>query len=229
MLFPPVCAVCGAARAGAGKHLCWDCREQFLPVVHPYCSLCGDPVSGRIDHQYVCSLCTRYPRHFSRARSAFRYEGPVAELLKHLKYHNAVWLRRELGKLLHAAARAHFALSAFDYVIPVPLHHTRLRARGFNQAGLLAGELARRMNRRCLRRVLMRRRKTPTQTRLTAAERIANVAYSFEVKNRFDLAGRSILLVDDVMTTGATVNECARVLREQGGALEVQVITLARG
>jgi len=229
VLFPPACAVCGAARAGAGRHLCWECREQVEPVTHPYCALCGDPVAGRIDHAYICTLCTRHPRHFSRARSAVRYDGPAAELLKQLKYRNAVWLRRELAAWLCLALELHFDPASFDVVIPVPLHHTRLRARGFNQAALLAVELSRRMNIRYLRGTLVRHRKTPTQTRLTAAERTANVADSFRIKRKGLLAGCRVLLVDDVMTTGATVNECARVLREQGCTEDVQVVTVARG
>ncbi|MBN1269460.1 MAG: ComF family protein [Kiritimatiellae bacterium] len=228
LVYPRSCAGCGRAGPSPSPHLCWDCLAEVHLIQPPFCSLCGNPVFGYIEHEYVCSNCTAHERHFDRARSAARFEGVVRDMLIQFKYRDAIWLAGDLAEVLHACTIAHFDPAEVDAVTFVPLYPARKRARGFNQAEELARRLARRLRKPLLRRCLARVRPTPTQTHLTALERATNVRHAFRAKWLRWLEGRRILLVDDVMTTGATVNECARTLKE-GGAARVQVVTVARG
>ncbi len=227
VVYPRVCTVCGAP-PDAGGHLCWDCRAD-LPVIQlPFCSVCGDPVEGRIDHDYVCSWCCSERPAYAMARSALRYRGPVRELLQALKYRGASHLRADLAGYLVACVSAQFPREVFDAVTGVPLHARRERERTYNQSILLARELATRLGAPLEGRCLRRDAATPTQTHLTAAQRRENVRGAFSAPDPEWVHGRRLLLVDDVMTTGATVGECARVLC-RAGAASVHVVTVARG
>jgi ComF family protein len=228
LLYPRSCEVCGKNRPEALSYLCWECHADIMPVQPPYCSLCGDPVSGRIDYSYICHFCSSTKPDFSLARSAVHYEGPVAEMLKALKYRGAIWLVPDLASLLYSLVIQHLDVDKIDAITFVPLYHSRCREREYNQAALLARQLARITGRPYMNRILIRHRKTPTQTNLTAAQRISNVKGSFKYRNKSWLEGRRILLVDDVMTTGATVNECAKTLKK-GGVQCVYVVAVARG
>jgi ComF family protein len=228
ILYPRTCAACGGPVGPDFHHVCWDCLSEVLYVRPPYCVLCGDPVEGRVDHAFTCFNCSSANPHFDRARSAARYHGVLQELLREFKYRDALWLRRDLTQLLESCATAHYDVGGdIDAVAFVPLYPARRRERGYNQAEVLAGALARRLRKPLLSHCLMRVRATRTQTNLTAWERATNVRGAFRARRR-RLEGRGILLVDDVMTTGATVNECARALKESGAA-RVYVVTVARG
>lgn len=228
LLYPRVCCACGASDPEGSTHLCWSCRERLLPVVRPYCEICGDPVSGRIDRSYVCALCHRSRPKFEKARSALRYEGPARDMLRALKFHGATWLADDLAAFLEACVQVDPDLAHVDALVAVPQYPAHRRRRGFNQAGLLARCLSKRIKRPLLRRGLVRVKQTSSQTNLTASQRADNVQGAFEHRWGRWLEGRRFLLVDDVMTTGATVRECAAVLR-RGGASRVNVLTVARG
>lgn len=228
LLYPRTCAGCGIALAGGRGQLCWDCRADVRPITPPYCSRCGNPVEGRVDHQYICFHCADAEPHFTQARCAARFEGVLPRLIHSFKYDDALWLESDLAELLHACWTTHYAERTSDAVVAVPLHPARRRARGYNQAQVLAGGLARRLGLPLWRGIVHRVRATETQTHLTARQRLHNVAGAFEAPRSVRIRDRRILLVDDVMTTGATVSECARALRKSGAA-EVLVLTLARG
>lgn len=229
LVYPRPCAGCGGAGPAEGGHLCWDCRARLTLIHAPYCVLCGDPVSGRIDHAYTCTLCDRRTVHFDSARSAVRYEGPVGGAIRALKYNRALWLVRDLTRLLEAVVRTHFEADRIDLITAVPMPAWRRWRRGFNQAELLGRDLAHILRKPFCATLISRSHYTRTQTRLTARERTANVRGAFQSGWGHPRAeGRRILLVDDVMTTGATVNECARALKACG-AQAVWVATVARG
>jgi len=210
------------------RYICWDCLADTPKVEAPFCVCCGDPVAGDVQHDFTCFSCCRKTPHFDFARSAVRYEGAVGEALRALKYDNALWVADDLAELLFACVRAEYSDADFDFVTSVPLYPARRRSRGFNQSSLLGTILARRLkcpyNEKSVRRV----RSTVTQTGLTAPQRTANVFGAFRAGFFARLNGKKILLVDDVMTTGATVDACAAALK-QGGAESVHVITVARG
>ncbi len=228
LLYPRACAHCGRPDPDAGRYLCWDCMARVDFIQPPFCELCGDPVGGRVGHAYRCALCSDRAVYFDAARSVARYDGVAGALIRDLKYHGAFWLAADLADLLAAGVRSHFETGAFDAIAAVPLHPAKQRVRGYNQSALLAAALGRRLGLPPARRCLCRLRPDRSQTHLTVPERAANVAHAFGTRWNRWLEGRRILLVDDVMTTGATVNDCARALKE-GGAAAVRVITLARG
>ena len=194
----------------------------------PFCALCGDPVAGTIDHDFTCYSCSATTPAFDGARSAARYDGVIGEALRKLKYEQALWLAPDLATLLHNCIQAEYPGLTFDLLVPVPLHHVRKRDRGYNQSAVLARELGRILGRKSRAGLLRRIHPTISQTNLTAKERLSNVAKAFQYKRGKQLAGQKVLLVDDVMTTGATVNACANALKK-GGAASVHVITAARG
>ncbi|MEI6891135.1 MAG: ComF family protein [Pontiella sp.] len=228
VLYPRNCMGCGISSPKAFRYLCWDCWSDAPHIEAPFCACCGDPVAGSVDHEFICYSCSAQKPAFDGARSAARYDGVVGEGLRRLKYEKAWWLVPDLAELLLKGMRAEYSDLTFDWIVPVPLHPIRQRKRGFNQSGLLARELGRRIGRASGRSLLRRIKPTSTQTNLTAPQRLSNVQNAFESRCHERLAGQSILLVDDVMTTGATVNACAKALKK-GGAQSVHVLTVARG
>jgi ComF family protein len=226
-LFPPLCHVCRSFISQAGAvHICQDCREQMPGVGHPLCTVCGLPFLGaRADH--LCGACQTSKPSFDSARAALVYEGHCRDLIHAYKYRYKTHLRRPLALLTAEYLSEHIAAVRPDLIVPVPLHVRRIRSRGFNQAVLLGELLAREwklpLNRQALRRI----RWTEPQINLSAAERRNNVKGAFAVADTASVNKRSVLLVDDVYTTGSTVEECARVLKA-AGASEVTVVTVAR-
>ena len=228
LIFPRVCAGCGGRVGDAAGHLCWDCQAQLPFVRQPYCLHCGDPVEGRVDEAFTCHSCDELQPAFDYARSVVRYRGPVQRMIQDFKYNAAHWLAPDLVRLLAAGLQTAPEFGDFAGICCVPLHRVKQRTRGYNQAALLARGLAKTLGKPFLRNALVRHRQTGTQTHLTAHERIANVHGAFGVRQPAAIQGQSLLLVDDVMTTGATTAECARVLKEAGAA-RVLVLTVARG
>jgi ComF family protein len=241
LLFPRQCEACGADLAGSETLFCWDCLASLPYLRPPFCARCGDFVAGDVPGDFVCASCARRAPAFDLARSAFRFDGAVADAVRRLKYRAGVWIAPGLGAFLAETWRAvpEALRGRVDWVSPVPLAPERSRERGYNQAGLLAGALARRLRLPC-REVLRRTRDTGTQTKLSAQERRKNVRGAFAVRapyrarNRLlarwfpPVEGKRILLVDDVITTGATVDECARALKAAGAAA-VYALSVARG
>lgn len=227
IVYPRYCAACGSGSSG-GNYLCWDCLVDMPFIRDPYCSICGDPFDGAVEHDFVCSWCLQHEPAFDMARSAVRYRGVVGDLLQQFKYHHATYLAYDLCLLLEGCVNAHIIQGGIDAIAYVPLHPRKARARSFNQARLLAEQLSRRLGVPVERNALRRVRWTSTQTRLSAEARRANVSGAFVCPIPDWIDGRRWLLVDDVMTTGATVDACARVLR-QHGARRVVVATVARG
>jgi ComF family protein len=230
-LYPPRCAVCDASLPiDARRRVCAPCLGAIEPPRPPLCLLCGVPLGADAEEER-CGHCHATPPAFDSARAITRYrsgaEGSntVAALLRRHKY----GLDHSLGRALAEYLDAGPALDpgAYDVVIPIPLHRARLRWRGFNQAALLGAALARRLNCSLDVSSLARVRATPSQTARDRAQRARNVRDAFAVRRPSRVAGRRVLLVDDVMTTGATAQECARVLRA-AGARRIDVLTLAR-
>lgn len=226
--YPRCCEGCRGDASGSGGHLCWDCLATAMYISDPMCTRCGDPVDGLVEHVFECPWCRRTHPAFDAARSALRFRGPIREAIHRFKYNRATHLSVDLGGLLAGCVRAHFGGERFDAIAFVPLYPSKARARSYNQARLLAEDLGRRLNVPVVRKALERVRFTRTQTRLDADERKQNVRGAFKAAMPEWIDGRRWLLVDDVMTTGATVDECARVLKDHG-AVSVRVVTVARG
>ena len=230
LLYPISCSVCGAP---ASTHLCAACRAAIrVRVAEACCRLCGTAMMEEVsvgNAAPLCAACRKHPPKFDLARSAAAFKGPVRELVHRFKYGHGTWLVEELAALLEGCYLAHCRGEEADVVCPVPLSRAKARDRGYNQAELLAEALARRIGVPVAHGILVRRRNTPTQTHLDAAGRRANVAGAFlsPPEMRPWTFGRCIVLVDDVMTTGSTLSECAAALKANG-AERVVALTVAR-
>ncbi len=221
LLFPPLCHLCGDNLIDDG--FCTVCLDGFRRVEGPVCSVCGMPFVHGVGTDHVCGECLTTKRRFIMARSVFLYEGMALHALHLLKYSGRTELARPLGYIL---AKEMAVPEGIDLVVPVPIHRDRLRQRGFNHALLLAREVARYHGLALDYTNLKKTRETPSQVGLKRDERRRNVRGAFSVERREVFRNRRILLVDDVYTTGATVNECAGVIERAGGS--VVVLTLAR-
>jgi len=217
VLFPPRCVGCGAQ----GSFLCSACREAMPRALPPRCPLCWQPER----RGEMCGRCAQAPPAFAGARSLHLYEGAVRDTVHALKYNHLSALARPMGEMMAVYLEAE-ALPV-DLVVPVPLFGRRQRVRGYNQSALLAREVARLRGLPLAERGLARRRDTPPQARSVDAEaRRRNVAGAFAGEGR-RVEGRRVLLIDDVMTTGATLDACAQALRHAGAA-SVWALTFAR-
>jgi len=228
LIWPRACAGCGADAAPEGGFFCWSCRRLFPVLTDPFCDICGDPIDGRISRSFHCAACRERRPAFDRARSIVRFRGPIQTALHAFKYGHATWLRSDFAQWLSAGIDTHYAGIPFDAVAFVPLHPLKERERSYNQSQLLAAALAHRRGWPLLRRGLRRTRDTESQTRLSAPDRRRNMRGAFATRDPDWILNRIFLLVDDVLTTGATVDECARVLKEAGAA-GVYVVSIARG
>lgn len=233
-LYPPRCRACGGIIHGRDAEVfCPLCWSQIRFVSHPLCNICGRPFPDASGEDHLCASCLAQPPHFERARSWACYsreensEDPLRHVVQRFKYGRKVSLGKPLGRLLAQGARCFLAESDIDLIIPVPLHPKRLRWRGFNQAVLLARQVSRAHHLPLDPFVLCRGKETPPQTQLTEIERRKNMRGAFMLSAKKSVHGRRLLLVDDVYTSGATVNECSRTLKA-GGAKQVYVLTLAR-
>ena len=227
LLYPPHCANCEAGTA-AGDYLCAACKKKARTIDAPFCETCSQPFYGAIDSKFSCANCADRQFHFECAVSRYRATGVVREFVHRFKYGREFHLRHPLADwLADTLDDDRIRARPFDCIIPVPLHPRRKREREFNQAEVLARLLATRTGRPmrdCLRRV----RYTTTQTRFDRHERIENLRNAFALPHNADVRDRHVLLIDDVLTTGSTLDECARVLRSAGAA-SVRAITVARG
>lgn len=225
LVFPSPCPGCGLdvdrPTRGPLCHACWTA----LPRHHGGACACGFPLPA--DVAGPCGRCRRGLTTFARGASLGPYEGTLRLLVHELKFRGRRRVADRVAEELLAMSGVRATLTGADVLVPVPLHPRRRRERGFNQSGLLARALARPLGLRVAEDALARRQDTPPQTGLTAAQRRANVALAFVVRRRAAVAGRIVVLVDDVLTTGATARACARAL-VAAGAAEVRLVTAAR-
>jgi ComF family protein len=233
-LFPPRCAACEVRLPIESQNrVCAACHASVERLHEPLCSICGVPIAAGTDDSQAksCRECAAAPPHFTTARAVARYRSSeedhaaLPSIIRRHKYGRDQSLSRALAEFLDNPMP--LAENDYDLIIPVPLHPARLRWRGFNQAALLAATVARQLGRPLDLRVLSRTRATTPQTAQDRAERHRNVRNAFTVERPSRVANRRVLLIDDVMTTGSTVDECARTLLA-GGARRVDVLTLAR-
>lgn len=229
LVWPRRCEVCGRPADRAGRHLCADClnRIPFAPA-DGCCRLCGRAVEG-LEGEYLCEDCRRPSTRpaFDRAACAVRFEDKARDMILDFKFHRHLWLRDDFADWLEACARARFDLAAVDVVLPMPLTAFHRLDRGYNQCAYLARALARRLD-RCVREDALARTGHPRrQAGLDEDARRANVKGTFAVRRPGRVRGRTVLVVDDVMTTGATLSECARALKASGAA-RVWCLAVAR-
>ncbi len=235
VLFPPQCAFCEevlpSSRVPQG--FCADCDKKLSWITPPFCSRCGIPF-GKLEgtaggNSHLCGECIRHPPPYELARTALRYESPAREAILSLKFSRRTDLTGALVFLLERTyAEMYREEPVPSLLCAVPLHPSRLRERHFDQSALLARKLGRRVGVPVQLDLLRRTRKTESQTGLARPDRARNVRGAFEMNGSSAAEGKHVLLLDDVLTTGATAGECARVLLQEGKARRVDVLCVAR-
>lgn len=228
ILYPKICLACKSTLKGKScvdNLVCAGCWEKIKINPPPFCRSCGRHLKNFLKN--ICPECIRRELHFDRAFSPCMYEGTIKELIHMFKYKDKDYLGLTLSRLMVEFIREYnLPIDFLDLVIPVPLHKTRLREREFNQAEILSNHIALEFNKRVLPDALIRMRHTKTQTELEINQRLMNVKGSFSVAENKDIKGKNILLVDDVLTSGATSSEAAYTLKKAGAQI-VFVLTLA--
>ncbi|MEO5375274.1 MAG: ComF family protein [Alphaproteobacteria bacterium] len=223
LLLPPQCLACGSLVDEPGA-LCASCWTRIQFIVSPFCACCGLPFELDPGAEALCGACIRERPPFSRARAVMRYDDASKALILSFKHGDRTDSAPAFGRWLARAGAD--LLAGTEVLVPVPLHRWRLFTRRYNQAALLATELGRIGAVPVAPDVLARHRHTPPQSG-NRSDRAHNVRGAFVVTRPDAVAGRAVLLIDDVFTTGATLAECARVLRA-AGATRVDVLALAR-
>jgi len=235
LFFPTVCQLCGRRLlTEENGYFCPTCWEESPRIERPFCTICGRPHRGTVGfgtrHNFPCDRCrpvSGAQRPVRRVFGAARFDGAVELAVKLLKFHDKPRVARPLGELMVDFARREMDCDAYAALVPVPLHRVRQRARGYNQSALLAAQALQAFPYARLDTSLTRIRPTRVQSRLTSeAERRMNVADAFAMKDGAQLRGETVLLVDDVVTTGGTVAACAGALRA-AGAVAVDVLAAA--
>jgi len=225
-LLPSQCHCCERFLEEGQKGICPDCLSKIRWIEPPLCTLCGVPFLSREIENHPCGACLTRGKYFTMARAVGYYEGPLREAIHRWKYEEKSYLTLFFGEKLAEGFCRYWDPQSFDLIIPIPLHSKRLRERGFNQALLLVKELSQRTRIPYSKGLLRKRKPTTPQVNLNGGEREKGVRGSFHIQRDEEIEGKSILLVDDVYTTGATVNECSKVLLK-AGAERVDVLTLA--
>jgi ComF family protein len=227
LLYPSNCIGCGYPQE-PGILLCAGCKASTPRIEAPFCSRCSRPFEGLVEGDFECPNCEDLSPAYDCVVSKYQAKGILRDMIHRFKYGRQYYLRRLLANcLLEAMDDARMASLPADCIVPVPLHPTRLRERGFNQADALAEIVSKRVK-IPIERCIERHRYTQTQTQFDRAERMRNLRNTFAMRKNSDVRDKHALLVDDILTTGSTLHECALVLRA-AGARSVRAITVARG
>lgn len=233
LLYPPSCTLCDT-RLASGRALCDACSLDLPRLTEPFCQSCGEMFHGNISGPFVCPNCSDLSYAFEFARPAMRRDTRTLDLIHRLKYRREIHLADELGRLARESFDDPRLAPALDQswpLVPVPLHRKRLQHRYFNQALEIAMSLTKSTGLPVLK-ALRRVRSTDTQTRLNRKQRMENLRGAFEITRHgrrwIESSPHGAVLIDDVFTTGSTVNECAKTLR-LAGFHQVFVVTVMRG
>ncbi len=226
--YPNWCHLCDSERAIRAHGYVGDrCRGQVKQIVPPFCQCCGLPFEGTMTNAFTCTHCQEAPFDFEFARASVIGGEMVLNALHRYKYHRALWLEPCLSRWLLDAALAPLIGQGWTCIVPVPLHPVREREREFNQATRLARHLGKALGIPVRDGWVIRVIPTPSQTRLNRVERANNMRDAFIAKPSASASGESVIILDDIFTTGATTNAVARVLKQLGAA-RVCIWTLAR-
>lgn len=224
LVYPPCCVLCRRRISHDRMVICDDCRSGLLSIDAPYCERCGHPLDAPVAS---CPACPGRTFYFDGALSGFQFNRPLQDLIHQLKYRKRPGIGRFLGSLLAKRVEGEPGIPHITAVVPVPLHPLRNRERGYNQSAYIARGISDATGIPVLENVLVRNRNTPTQTSLSPDARMSNVEGVFEAGRVETVRDATVALVDDIFTTGATMNSCARVLL-QAGAQRVFALTIAR-
>lgn len=230
LIYPKICIVCRnklSEKSNIDNLVCMECWWKIKKNLPPFCYSCGRHLEKTHFTKHICPACIKNKLHFDRAFSPCVFEGITKELIHEFKYKNKDYLGRPLSRLMIEFIKEYdLPLNYLDFIIPVPLHNSRLREREFNQAEILSRHIAATFNKRVLTDNLIRNRSTRNQIELDEKNRLLNIKGCFSIKESQEIKGKNVLLVDDVLTTSATSSEAAFALKNAGANI-VFVLTLA--
>lgn len=222
-LIPPICPICHKRTENIG--LCPECFSKLEFIGTQKCSICGQPLDALVPGLAICGRCLKEPPYFHQAEAVFKYNDIIKKLILPFKHSNHIELTELFVKWM--SSNSYEMISKNEILVPVPLNWKRLLKRKYNQSALLAQRLAKTYKKAYAPLTLKRVKFTKSQGHLSPKDRKKNVTGVFIVKYPEQIQGKSILLIDDVFTTGATVNECAKILLKSG-AKSVDVLTIAK-
>ncbi|MFA5388368.1 MAG: ComF family protein [Candidatus Omnitrophota bacterium] len=228
LLYPVLCRVCGGRTDKYNRNVCPACAKSIKERLPPFCARCGRRLEGDPEQVNVCADCKKDEPYFDRAWSAFHYDGPLKGLIHDFKYRKITSLSSDFTTLMAGFMKKYGVGRKCGMILPVPMSPARLFEREINHSGILARKLGKEMRIPYYGNTLRKIKDTLPQSKLKRQERVKNLRSSFSLKSGSSVRGKNILLVDDLFTTGSTVNECSRLLKESGAGY-VEVITLARG
>lgn len=227
-VFPPLCISCSDVLLTLEeKAFCRECRQNIHHITQSHCPICGITFPDSPSENHLCGSCLENTPSYDFARAALTYDGIILNAIHQFKYGRDLTRGAALAGLLADFDIPDMDWDTFDVILPVPLHIRRLRNRGFNQSMILARALEKKHGIRVDFSLLKRHKLTLTQTGLNKKEREENITGAFAIVHPERIEDQNIVLVDDVFTTGSTINECAKTLKKAGAGL-VAVITLAR-
>ncbi|MBI4394737.1 MAG: ComF family protein [Candidatus Omnitrophica bacterium] len=227
ILYPAACALCRIPLVLEETYLCRTCILKIEPLKDPKCIKCAHPLPPYGTYKSLCSACRSARPYYDRGFALVPYEEPVKSIFHQIKFGKKLWLLKIFTKILHRFSKS-IDLKNYELIVPVPLDRSRRRERGFNQAYVIAQMLKRSAQTSSIQiSELLRKRRTLPQSQLRREERLSHLKGAFSLRKREGANGRQILLVDDIVTTGSTINECAKTLKENG-AERVDFFAIAR-
>lgn len=230
-IYPAKCRYCSEnLDPDDGYYICRSCWQKSKFIEKPFCEVCGHPMDANMALPDKIVSCNNCPESlwFRKARAICDYNSAIGEAIRLLKYNSKEVMAKPLAKLMFESMPKLLPGEGYDYIIPVPLHKKRQRKRGYNQMELIGKWLSRTTGIPIESHSLIKKKNNQSQTKLGPKERIENVRDAFDISDPSTIIGKKILLIDDVMTTGATANECARILAKKGKTRHVDIFTLTR-
>ena len=207
--------------------LCANCFSKIIFLTDPHCKICGEMFPYKVEEEMMCASCIKEAPFYDQARYLFAYTPESKNIIFKIKYHNQVHLAKFCARLL--SAKFISFIERADFIIPVPMHFFKLILRGFNQSMVLVKYLAKFSQKDYIKYLLVKSKYTKSQSLLTRKARLTNLKNTIKIKEKYKemIKDKTILLIDDVITTGSTINECARILKK-AGAKEVLVLAIAK-
>lgn len=228
IIYPANCVLCKIPLVLDETYLCIKCFETIEPLKKPVCVKCAHLLPPYGTERSLCSNCRSERPYYNRGFALVKYDDRTKSIFHQIKFQKKFWLMNIFSKLITCFSSS-AELANYDMIVPVPLDPRRERERGFNQARIIAQILkqANKKNAILISDALIKRKKTPSQSQLKRQERLVNLEGAFSAKKRGYVRGKHVLLVDDIFTTGSTMNECAKILKEDG-AERVDFLAIAR-
>ena len=229
LIYPVLCQLCGKKIGEENKNLCGECLKKIKKRIPPFCLKCGRQLSGIPDIQTICTDCEKNNIYFDRVFSAFEYNGDLKKLVHNFKYNKITSLTKDFVEWTMDFMKEYSIGNKANLILSIPMHPLRLFIREINPSHILAKNIAKKSNIQYSGKFLKKIKNTASQSKLNRLNRLENIKGSLSIrkKDKVNVLHKRILLVDDLFTTGSTINECAKILKAQGASY-VEAITLAR-